>query len=119
MNQQFKSMLFKTKYYSISYKLNFILKSSLFKVDNKEYNLSYDITKLKCYDNFIHSSKCKLILYDKFIFRDMIIIYDNQVLFYQYNKLHRDKGPAVIITRDNSIIFCQYYKNGVRARKFE
>lgn len=124
----FKSILFKTKYYPISYKLKFILKSnlSLFHISKcviptpKILNLTYYITYAK----------------NRFVFKNIKCVNnsENTTRYYEFNKLHRDNKPAVVNYYSTQLLgyytrykirfikydhkgrvlnFVEYYQNGV------
>lgn len=132
----FKSILFKEKYYAISYKLNFISKSNLFKkyqsktinqVDNK-------ITYTTRYNKFIYA-KVKVVSIEgnykhvNYYSNDQlhrsnrparVVYYDNCVIlqqYYKYGKVHNDNGPAIICHYRNGMIkLIEYYQHGQKHR---
>lgn len=94
----FKSILYKERYYAISFKLNYILKSNLFKIHRREYTFKRKKNIIMCYNQFV---------FDKLMIRKKDVI---EHLF--FNKLHNDNGPAVIEYYDGEIYKKQYYQNG-------
>lgn len=111
MNNNFKSILYKSKYYSISYKLNFILKAKLFKKENRWYKNNNLVPSLSNHFCDILQTQDKFIL-------DMIIYvniesYMTRIYYVYYGKLHRDNGPAVIEYNKNYCVReIQYYQHG-------
>lgn len=112
MNNQFKSILFKRKYYAISFKLNYIMKSNLFKHRREKniVNTDIDIDKK---DNVVCVIPKQITLYDRFIFAKLKIRTKYVLLYKYFGKLHRDNKPAYIIFSPNGEIkYKQYYYNG-------
>lgn len=108
----FKSVLYKRKYYCISYKLNFILSSTLFKQETTKYKLNNIILK-KRYR--IRSRDYNITTYDRFIFNTIKITIIEGCLkskrYYKQDKLHRDDKPAIKNYLSGVIILEAYYKN--------
>lgn len=112
----FKSILFKTKYYPISFKLNYILSSNLFKLDNKEYRFEDAIiTKKLCISNDEY-----VIAFNKFILDKMKVILNRDNIktesYYVNFKMHRDNEPAYLEYKNDVICYKVYYQNGVTHR---
>lgn len=100
----FKSILYKGKYYSTSYKLNCVLKSKLFKMNNGKYRISNDSLLI-----FPKSSPTIIEVFDKFIFCEYKIVtypdgFERIEYYIKDGKIHRDDKPAE----------CCYYKTGNR-----
>lgn len=103
LKNSIKSILFKTKYYSISYKLNFICNLNLFKQDVRIYKPN---TMYTYYNKFI---------LDRYIVRHQ----DNNnsiEKYYYMAKPHRDNKPAVIRYKGDKVMYEAYYQNGLRHR---
>lgn len=145
MYNQFKSITYKRKYYSISFKLNFILSSTLFKVEDKEY-------KMKDEKNHIMFRGIVSVVYDRFIFNKVVycrylnndntrieyhyeydnhhssnnlanyFVFENNIKivegYYINNLCHREEDkPAIIQYYEDGSVKCEfYYKNGKRHR---
>lgn len=125
-----KSILYKRKYYSISFKLSFITKFNLkYKKEgvicsklNEKLNISNDIliTDRFNFRKIIHSTTYG---YTYYLFlkkhRDnkpaSVVKKDNvlQLSFYQNDKIHRDNKPAYIEYVDEVLFIKSYYENGV------
>lgn len=105
----FKSILFKQKYYCISYKLNYILKSNLFT----------PTTGLVTFHNprlmrtiFINCNEIQS--YHKFILNKLILIHTKNgrrksELHKLDDRVYRDDGPALIFYHKNGTIKSKYY----------
>lgn len=134
----FKSVLYKRKYYAISFKLNFLLKSNLFKEENKLYNIRhsrdiFNFTIRNTHDKFIlnrlifHNNNSSMIYYTLYgrIHRNnkpaYLNYYNNRLItekYYQFNLLHREDGPAIIKYYSNGKIECEeYYIDGEQHRE--
>lgn len=119
---QFKSALFKERYYCISYKLNFIFNSNLFKITRREYKL--DNVEYK--DNVVKKGKRSGCCYNKFIFDKMMIKTSHGTTYTYFNELHNLDGPAYLSVyksiqryyhygnaRMYKPYFISYFKNGL------
>lgn len=129
MNVQFKSILFKERYYSISFKLKFILKSNLNVSPNTQCNFKSEVLlDMNMYDyTTIFISRSKFML-DKFIayYNNTIDYHDNNYLdettkyphtnlfrtceqYLRDGFLHRDDKPADIEYRSNGDVMIEMY----------
>lgn len=109
--KQSKSILFKERYYSISYKLNFILNYNLFKVVKSEYKLYNSICQHKFILDLVITNKVQYNYYS--ILEPITYIKRDKTTyqFYKYQLLHRDDGPAYIKFNKNKR--CEkYYQYG-------
>lgn len=107
----YKSILFKGKYYPISYKLNFILSSNLFVLRREKNTITYN-KDIKMH-NIGVSIKCKqIVCYNKFILTNLKIRTDNYKLYIYYLKLHRINKPAIILYDGKNISMEYYYQHG-------
>lgn len=126
----YKSLLYKQKYYPISFKLKYILSSNL---NIKERYINYSALQL----NHMRSDKIKF--YSKFLFDKIkvwreytvfyyeyfnlikkIEYYKNQVrrkAYYRNGLLHRDNKPAYIEYDFNGrLIIKESYQNGMKTK---
>lgn len=105
----FKSILFKGKYYPISFKLNYILRSCLFKVSKSKYPI-YN-------EEFVKSQYDKMICYDKFILSNFKLTtrVSNCIIKYYLSherKLHRINKPARVCYQNKIKRTEAYYEDG-------
>lgn len=107
--RQFKSILYKVKYYAISFKLNFILSKDKFKITKDKIKGKY-ITQD---EDVILSMRCRpCVYYNKFILFKFTIVTKHYKEYYEYGRCHRDNKPAYIEYENNKIVVEQYYVNG-------
>lgn len=103
-----KFILYKEKYYAIAYKLNFIFNLKLSVYNKRKY-------KFKCYSLCL---KHRLIV-DKYYFistkyvKNMKYVNRRLIVYFKYNKCHRDNKPAKIwYYEDGNVAFYKYYIDG-------
>lgn len=102
-----KSILYKQKYYAISYKLTFIFKMEFIRHKEK-FILSNSklgqFKKTQVYNRFI---------FDKYVSYDVYNSINVTEVHYFFKRLHRNNKPAVINRSNNNIVIYEgYYQNG-------
>lgn len=107
----YKSLLFKEKYYCISYKLKFILKSNLSEIRDTNCKLitsKEDIIYMHSNSKFAFVTRKQMITFDEY----------ESLEYYQYNKLHReDDKPTAILYCEGKIKYIRFLKNGYLHRE--
>lgn len=101
-----KSLLYKTKYYSISYKLSFITKCN-FKIHRGKYKI--DNVEFKGDQTKIIQDNNSVICYNPFVFDYLFVKSHNKQYYIYCNLFHRTDGPAIVEYDNNGDVKYEYY----------